>query len=274
MKRLLVAAVFGSISVLSGGAIVVANLGCEHRENPLGVDVAQPALSWVLQSSQRGEQQTAYQILVASSPALLEKGNGDTWNSGMVVSDETIQIPFAGKPLKVSEQVFWKVRVWNTKAEVSAWSPTATWTMGLLADSDWHAKWIAAQTNASSLLIRREFTVKRGLRRAIVHVCGLGQYELSANGEKVGDNLLAPGWTQFKKSCLYDTLDLTAHLHRGPNAVGIILGNGMYDIERDSVRYVKFHQSFGPLKAIAQIQLEYADGTREIMARIQAGKPG
>src|SRR5664280_796417 len=124
---------------------------------------------------------------------------------------------------------------------------------------------IRDRTNAASLLFRREFMVKPGLRRAIVHVCGLGQYELCANGSKVSDDLLAPGWSQYNKTCLYDTRDLTPLLRRGKNAVGLILGNGMYHIAPDPVRYVKFTQSFGPLQAIAQIQLDYADGTSEII---------
>lgn len=255
-------------------AMTVKNPGCEQRENPLGVDVAQPRLNWILQSDQRGDAQTAYQIIAASSETILEKNSGDLWDSGKIISDETIQIPFAGKPLKSSQEVFWKVRVWDLNGKESTWSPTATWTMGILNSNDWQAKWITAPTNAESFLLRREFTVKSGLRRAIVHVCGLGQYELSTNGKKVGDDLLAPGWTQYKKTDLYDTLDLTAQLHRGVNAVGIILGNGMYNITKDKVRYVKFTQSFGPLKAIAQIQLDYADGTSEIIGTDSSWKAG
>jgi alpha-L-rhamnosidase len=262
------------LSALTSSAMTVSHLGCEQRENPLGVDVPQPRLNWILESDERGDRQTAYQILAASSEAALKKNRGDVWDSGKIISDETLQTPFAGSLLKSSQQVFWKVRVWDANDKVSNWSLPATWTMGLLEQTDWRAKWIAAPTNASSILLRREFTVKRGLRRAIVHVCGLGQYELSANGKKIGDDLLAPGWTQYKKTCLYDTLDLTAQLRAGKNAVGIVLGNGMYHIGGDKVRYVKFRQSFGPLKAIAQIQLDYADGTSETIgtdASWQAG---
>jgi alpha-L-rhamnosidase len=266
MKRFFSLLFLSSIlTVFSCAGITVGDLGCEDRENPLGVDTACPRLNWILQSAKRGDAQTAYQIMAASSEANLERNDGDLWDSGKIISGGTIQIRFAGKPLESAQQVFWKVRVWDASGKISAWSKTATWTMGLLAEADWQAKWIATPTNAPSILLRHEFTVKPGLRRAIVFVCGLGQYELSANGKKAGDNLLAPGWSQYKKTCLYDTLDLTAQLHRGQNAVGIILGNGMYNIERDKVRYVKFTQSFGPLKAIAQIQLDYAGGTTEII---------
>ena len=249
----------------SGAAMTVAHPGCEQRENPLGVDVPRPGLSWILESSQRGERQTAYQIIAASSASLLNQNTGDLWDTGKVMSDDTIQIPFAGKPLQSGEQVFWKVRVWDASDRVSDWSPDATWTMGLLEPAAWKAHWIAAPSNRPSELLRRDFTVKPGLLRGTVFICGLGQYELSVNGKKTGDNLLAPGWSQYKKTCLYDTFDLTPQLHSGRNAAGIILGNGMYNIEPDRVRYVKFTQSFGPLQVIAQIQLNYADGTSEVI---------
>ncbi|HEY4416610.1 MAG TPA: family 78 glycoside hydrolase catalytic domain [Verrucomicrobiae bacterium] len=249
----------------SSAALTVTDPLCEGCANPLGIDVAQPGLSWVLKSPVRGDHQTAYQILVASSKKLLQQDSGDVWDSGRTISETTIQIHFAGRPLKSSQELFWKVRVWDADGRASDWCELATWTMGVMAETDWTARWITARTNAPSILLRQEFPVKRGLRSAIVQVCGLGQYELSVNGKKAGENLLAPGWTQYRKTCLYDTLDLMPLLHPGTNAVGLILGNGMYRIERDPVRYVKFKQSFGPLKAIAQIQLDYDDGSTEVI---------
>jgi hypothetical protein len=136
--------------------------------------------------------------------------------------------------------------------------------MGILSEADWQAKWIASPTNCETLLLRREFTVKPGLRRALVHVCGLGQYELTLNGAKVGEDLLSPGWSKYDKTCLYDTHDITSQLHAGQNAAGLFLGNGMYNV-KETGRYTKFANSFGPLKAIAQLRLEYADGTTEII---------
>ena len=243
----------------------VADLRCDYAVNPLGVDSANPRLFWELESNTRGQRQTAYQILVGSSKKNLARDNGDLWDSGKVVSDETIQIFYAGAALKSSQQVFWKVRAWDKDGKVSAWSKPATWTMGVLNDSDWQAKWIgAADTNIPSLLLRREFTVKPGLKRALANVCGLGQYEMSLNGKKVGDDFLSPGWTKYDKTCLYDTRDITADLKKGKNAAGIELGNGMYNV-LGGARYAKFKGSFGPQKAIAQIRLEYADGSVEFI---------
>ena len=243
-----------------------ANLRCEYAVNPLGVDVPNPRLFWTVESSERGQKQTAYQILAASSPELLTQDKGDLWDSGKVVTNETVQIPYAGRPLESSQPVFWKVRVWDASGIGSAWSRPATWTMGILKPSDWNAKWIVGATNWETLLLRREFAVKPGLERALIHVCGLGQYELSLNGKKVGDDLLSPGWTKYDRTCLYDTRDITTNLKRGKNAVGIELGNGMYNVPATRFKPPGYQRySFGPLQAIAQIRLEYADGSVETL---------
>ena len=244
--------------------LLPVQLRCDYAENPLGVDSRSPRLFWQFDSPERGQLQTAYEILAASSPEILAQDRGDLWDSGRVKSSETIQIPYAGKSLKSSQQVFWKVRVWDKFKNVSAWSEPASWTMGILSEADWRSKWIASPTNCETLLLRREFTVKPGLRRALVFVCGLGQYELTLNGSKVGDDLLSPGWSKYNQTCLYDTHDITSQLQPGQNAVGLFLGNGMYNVEKTG-RYAKFVNSFGPLKAIAQLRLEYADGSAEII---------
>jgi alpha-L-rhamnosidase len=254
----------------------VADLRCDYAVNPPGVDSASPRLFWELESNTSGQRQTAYQILVASSEKNLAHDDGDLWDSGKVDSDEMIQISYAGTALKSSQQVFWKVRAWDKNGKVSAWSKPATWTMGVLNDSDWQAKWIgAADTNIPSLLLRREFVVKPGLKRALVNVCGLGQYEMTLNGGKMSGDFLSPGWSKYDKTCLYDTRDITADLKKGKNAVGIELGNGMYNVLGVG-RYAKFRGSFGPQKAIVQIRLEYADGPVEFVGtdeswRVAAG---
>jgi len=230
-------------------------LRCEYAKNPLGVDVANPRLFWKLESAMRSQRQSAFQILVASSFDNLAQDKGDLWDSGKVESDETIHIPYKGLPLKSSQQVFWKVRVWDKDGSVCPWSESATWTMGILNEADWKARWIGAEAESQTLTLRREFMVKAGLKRAVAHVCGLGHYEMSLNGEKAGNDLLSPGWSKYNKTCLYDTHELTPLLREGRNAVGLLLDNGMYNVKGG--RYVKFKGSFGPLKAICQVRLEY-----------------
>ena len=122
----------------------VSDMRCEDRLNPLGLDEAHPQLGWLIDSEIRGERQTAYQILVASTAELLSKNQGDLWNSGKVVSDETVHVAYAGKKLNSRATCFWKVRVWDKSGKVSDWSPSASWTMGLLRPEDWSAQWITA----------------------------------------------------------------------------------------------------------------------------------
>ena len=254
------------ISRITEAALQPLQLRCEFAANPLGVDSPQPRLFWQLESSVRGERQSAYQILADSSEKNLAHDHGDLWDSGKVSSAETLHVRYAGGELKSAQQIFWKVRTWDAQGKVSRWSQPATWTMGVLHDSDWRAKWIGApDTNAVTLLLRREFVVKPGLRRALANVCGLGTYELSLNGKKAGEDLFPSGWTDYRKTCLYDTHDITALLRQGKNAAGIFLGPGMYRVLGDTNRFTKFKGSFGPLKAIAQLRLEYADGSVDIL---------
>lgn len=247
-------------------------LQCEFAANPTGIDVPQPRLSWkfdsawIFRNKIRSVRQTAYQIQVRSATNLMIASTTppDLWDSGKLISDETHLIRYSGRELQPSQSVFWSVRVWDEKDEPSEWSAFSAWTMGLLTADAWKAKWICAPAATDSLLLRKEFIVKPGLKRAIAHATGLGQYEMSLNGAKVGKDLLSPGWTDYNDTILYDTRDITAQLRVGANAVGLTLGNGMYHVERRN-RFAKFTGSFGPLRAICQIELEYAVGTKDFV---------
>jgi hypothetical protein len=255
------------LNAASSLALIPTELRCEYAVNPLGIDVAHPRLSWKVVSPERGQKQTAYQIHVFSrSNLIINKPplTPDLWDSGKIISDETHLLRYGGQPIASSEQAFWTVRVWDNEDQPSAWTDFQTWTMGLLPTNAWKARWICAPAASESLLLRKEFSVKPNLRRAIAHVTGLGQYEMSLNGTKVGQDLLSPGWTDYNDTILYDTRDITAQLREGVNAVGLTLGNGMYHVERRN-RFAKFTGSFGPLRAICQIELEYADGSKEFI---------
>ena len=130
----------------SSSALVVTHLRCEYLTIPLGIDIAQPRLSWVLEpgdSSLRNQNQSAYQILVASSAEEVSAERGDLWDSGKITSDQTTAIEYAGKALQSKHQYFWKARVWDEKDRPSGWSETSSWSMGLLDKSEWAAKWIS-----------------------------------------------------------------------------------------------------------------------------------
>jgi hypothetical protein len=262
MSRLLTLLLAACTALTGFASFQVADLRTELATNPLGIDVPAPRLGWKVASDERGQKQTAWRVLVASRPEELAADRGDLWDSGRVDSDQTTFVSYAGKPLASSQQVFWKVRSWDREGNPSAWSAPATWTMGLLAPEDWRGAWIAAPAATESLLARGEFTVRPGLKRALVHATGLGQYELYFNGRKAGEDLLAPGWTKYDATVLYDSRDVTALLHPGPNAAGFLLGNGFYHVtQRD--RFTKLTGSFGPLRAILHLRLDYADGSTE-----------
>jgi alpha-L-rhamnosidase len=249
------------------------DLRCEYRTASVGIDNPRPRLSWILSSDVRGQRQSAYQVLVSSSADWLAADQGDLWDSGKRLSDESVQIAYAGKALASRQACFWKVRVWDEQGQPTAWSEPATWTMGLLDQADWHgAKWIAALAQEQPAdakmpilpIFRKEFSLAKPLKRAIIFICGLGEFELRMNGAKVGDDYLQPGWTNYRKTCLYVPYDVTARVKPGGNAIGVMLGNGMYNVVSGG-RYVKFKGSFGPPKLIAQLFIEYADGSSEII---------
>ena len=216
------------------GALTAERLRCESLENPLGIDATQPRLSWALATSGRDQRQSAYQILVASSPQALSQNQGDLWDSGKVASDETLNVHYRGKPLRSGQGAFWKVRSWDGTGAPSAWSRPASFEIGLLAPADWGAKWIGLSTDVNAKpapILRRAFSVGSPIRRARAYVCGLGYYELRLNGKKIGDRVLDPGYTQFDQRALYATYDVTSALRKGGNAIGVTLGNGWYNVQ-------------------------------------------
>ncbi len=219
-------------------AAEVANLRCEYRENPLGIDVAKPRLSWVIEdrgqkSEVRGQMQTAYQILVARSHELLAKDQGDLWDSGKVESDQSVHVEYAGKPLASGMHCFWKVRVWLQTSDLrpptsSSWSEPAHWSMGLLKPEAWSAKWLRSQeedVNASPWL-RKSFDLSAVPARASVYVNIAGYTELYVNGQKVGTDVLTPAVSDHNRQVFYNTYDITPLLKKGRNAIGLWLGRG------------------------------------------------
>ena len=187
-------ALFLALATLPALASLSPNqLKCEYLDNPLGIDNPQPRLSWILESRQRAEKQTAYQILAATSEALLKSDSGDLWDTGKVVSDQTVQVVYAGKALSSCQRCCWKVRVWDKDGKTSIYSPPAYWEMGMLSPQDWQGQWIADTSDTNSLpapLLRHAFTLDGKIKQARAYICGLGYYELRVNGSKAGDHLL------------------------------------------------------------------------------------
>ena len=246
-----------------GAGLTPYALESEARHNPIGIDQGRPRLGWKLKSDRRGDAQAAYEIMVASAPEKVASGSADLWDSGRVNSAETAWIPYSGTPLNSFQRCWWKVRVWSSSGESSPWSEAAEWTTGLVDPRDRRGMWISTPGNALRSgpmpLFRKEVTVERPVRRALVFVAGLGSHELRINGAKVGDHVLAPAWTNFRQTVLYESFEVTSMLRTGPNAIGVLLGNGFYNVVGG--RYSKYTGSFGAPRLWLQLHLEFVNGT-------------
>lgn len=230
----------GSSTRSKDATVLASHLRCEYRENPLGIDVASPRLSWKLAlacANGWGCHQTAYEIQVAGTIVGLLGGHADLWHTGKVRSDETIHIEYGGRPLVCKQPCFWRVRVWDERDRVSTWSEPALWTMGLLEKSDWGARWIEESepyvTEDDShfppaISFRKTFILSAAIRRATAHVTGLGAYQMFINGQRVGAHVLAPEWTDYRTRIQYQTFDVTDLVREGENAVGAWVGMGWY----------------------------------------------
>jgi alpha-L-rhamnosidase len=236
---------------LCARATTLSGLRCEYAENPLGIDVPHPRLSWTINSERRGEAQTAYQVLVASSPELLKSDRGDVWDTGKVMSDQSVNVPYGGSPLRSRQRCFWKVRIWDREGRASAYSETAWWEIGLLSPGDWKAVWIGFTPGwtGRALYFRSLFEVTKKVERARVYVAGLGYYELRLNGKKVGNRVLDPGTTDYSRRILYATYDVTGDLRNGKNAAAAVVGHGWYGIP----------------KLLLQMEITYEDGSSQLV---------
>jgi alpha-L-rhamnosidase len=206
------------------------NLSCEYLTNPLGIDEMEPRLSWQLESDQRGQKQTAYRLLVASSKDKLENDEGDLWDSGKVKSDQSIHVAYDGVPLESRMHCYWKVRVWDKNGKTDKWSEPAEWSMGLLQPDDWTATWITnpAPERLSYPWLRRTFDLKEDIERAVIHVNTPSYYELHINGKKISPYVLTPGISQISKRFLINSYDVTSYLVKGKNCIAVWMGAGWH----------------------------------------------
>jgi alpha-L-rhamnosidase len=246
-------------------------LQCENLIDPLGIDVESPRLSWYSESQQRAQSQTAYQILVANSLAKLNANDGDMWDSKKILSDQSININYSGKQLTSEMQCFWKVKIWDSKGNESSWSQPAKWSMGLLNKTDWNANWIGLDkavgndkpdteyTILSARMLRKEFETNKTIKRATAYICGLGLFELYTNGQKIGNQVLAPALSEYPKRSFYTTFDVTNNLLSGKNVIGVILGNGRFFAMRHTNPIGM--ETYGFPKMIFRLNIEYTDNT-------------
>jgi alpha-L-rhamnosidase len=260
------------------------SLRCEHREDIPCVDAVAPRLGWALESSQRGARQTEYRILVAGRDGDLAAERGTLWDSGRVRSARSVDIPYAGRPLPPAAECVWTVQVWDATGRASGWSDPARFRTAL---EHWTAEWIARDCaddpgvpapsddmdpdpmlrmlTSSPPYLRREFDVPGPVARATLYATARGIVDLELNGERVGDAVLAPGWTDYRKRIEYAAHDVTGLVREGANALGAILGEGWFagylgfDAKRRGAHYGTEPQ------LLCELHLEHADGSRSVV---------
>src|SRR4051794_33289967 len=251
-----------------GSAVSAQTLRVNTTANPIGVGDPTPNLSWRLS----GGRQTAYEVRVASSAAQLDQP--DLWDSGKVTSSDTSNITYAGAALTSQKSVVWDVRVWDGSGAAGDWSAPASFEMGLLANSDWSAKWIENPDYTYATggvpnplpIFAKPFDLSKQVTKARLHMTGLGQYGAKLNGQPVGDAVLEPGQTSYFAEVDYRTYDVTSLLKPGGNLLGVETGSGAYQRVITPGRY--FFQNnpapvYGSPKVIAELDLTYADGTTQ-----------
>nr|MDO8114625.1 family 78 glycoside hydrolase catalytic domain [Candidatus Sigynarchaeota archaeon] len=254
----------------------VHSLRVEFLSNPEGIDVVAPRLSWVVESATRGDNQTGYQVLVATSEDRFDEAVADLWDTGRVPSNQTINVIYGGKPLKTRDRCVWKVRAWDAAGKPTSWSEIARWSMGLLAPEDWKAKWIGSpprnirrrahikQEIDPSPLLRKAFSIEKSIKHATFYITALGEYEASINGHRVGDHVLAPEYTDYHKRVQYQAYDVTSLLREGENVIGAMLADGWYigNIGFGNVKFFIKSRMYGVnRRLLAQLIIEYSDGS-------------
>jgi alpha-L-rhamnosidase len=261
---------------LQGKTVVRAvNLKTEYKLAPVGISTPHPRLGWELVSSERNVRQTGWQVRAAASEKDMKAGRNLLWDTKKIDSDRSIQISYNGAPLKSRDKVFWQVKVTTNRGE-TPWSEPASFEMGLLSASDWKSSWIQpdipedVSVSCPALYLRREFSLRPGIVQARIYASAQGVYQLKLNGEKVGDELFAPGWTSYRSRIQYQVYDISKMLKTGGNALGIILGDGWF---RGNLHRGRNHYG-DKLSAILQLEVTYADGSRETIVTDDRWKSG
>ncbi len=250
------------MKALSMSSLRVQNLRCEYQHNPLGIDVRKPRLSWQLTSDQRHTTQSAYQIQVSD-------GRGELWDSGKLLSEQSLHIPYRGPALHSHQRCTWRVRVWDEHNRPSSWSESGWWEMGLLHLTDWQARWIEPDweedpaTSNPCPYLRTTFALREQVVSARLYVSAHGLYEVSLNGQRVGDAYFTPGYTSYQYRLQYQVYDVGEPVQAGENALGVILGDGWY---RGEIGVFSHRNVYGErLGLLLQLHLRYADGSEQVV---------
>jgi alpha-L-rhamnosidase len=253
--------------------LLVKETTCEYRTNPLGLGTRLPRFSWVLEKDRRGTMQRAYQLQVSLQEAQF---NLLLWDSGVVESEQSVLVAYEGPALQSRTRYYYRVRVWDSFGNVSPWSQTAWWETGILDAAEWKAQWITpapdkiAPDAEPAFLLRNQFEVKKAVLSARAYATAEGVYELYMNGTKIGDELLAPGWTSYTSRLQVQAYDVTGALRDGTNGIGIMLGDGWF---KGELGFDGKRAHYGDHRAaFVQLHIRYEDGTEDVLVTDETWK--
>ena len=244
--------------------VVVDSVRFEHLRETLGIGFPQPRLSWTVKTSAENWLQAAYEI-----EAYCADGTRCA-TTGRIVSAESVLVPWPFSPLTSRQKIAVRVRVWGSDGSSSPWSELAQAETGLFNPEDWTGQFIRPDWEADPSqrkpgpLLRKDLVIEKEVRQARLYSSALGVYEALLNGTTVGDHVMAPGWTSYHHRLRYQTFDVTALIQHGANVMGAMLGNGWF---RGRLGFGGGRSNiYGDRIAfLAQLEVEYADGTTEVI---------
>lgn len=250
--------------------VTTIDLTCEYKINPVGIDIAKPRLSWKISTnnSLKNIIQTAYQIQVVANTNDFSKSSAMVWNSGKIASEQSVHVPFSGKPLTAKTRYYWRVKIWDNQNHETEWSKPAYWETGILDSAQWIAKWIIPDMQRDKsidnppVLMRNNFRLKNEIKKARLYITAHGLYEAYCNGKRIGEELFTPGWTSYNKRLQYQIYDVTDLLQKGKNVVGAVIADGWY---KGRLGWGKGKRNYygNQLALLFQLEVEYDNGKTE-----------
>src|SRR6185437_3705662 len=281
MRKLFILVIFQFVAIADFSQTNADQLLCNNLPNPIGIGVSNPQFTWQLKSDKRNVTQVAYEIRVSNDLSHLKKGKNLEWNSGKILSDESVRVIYKGNALQSAKKYFWQVRVWDNYGKVSGWSTPAFFQMALLDESglpagqaSWKAKWIEPGftdiVGQPSPMFRKQFLSDKKIKSAAVFITAHGLYEAKINGHRVGDDYFTPGWTSYNKRLQYQEYDVTDLLKQGNNAIGVTLGSGWY---RGHLAWDNNKNIYGKdISLLLQLIITYNDGSTETIVSDESWK--
>lgn len=268
-RSILFLSILGLFSLSTYAKTQVVKTLCEYHQNPIGIDIPKPRMSWQLSADFNNVKQTAYEIRTAYSVSDLSKKSRQVWNSGKVMSDQSVNVVYGGPAISSMQRVWWQVRTWDQDGKASGWSEPAYWETGILNTNEWKANWISLPDEPESKAslpvhyYRFSFGSTKKVKSARLYISSRGLYEAYINGVKVGDQLFTPGWTSYKNRIQYQSYDVTKMLSVD-NTIAAKVGEGWY---RGYIGFNGQRNYYGDkLALLAQLKIDYTDGTSEIIS--------